>query len=82
MLIELSEEKRRCLQDSEFWDQGHSLLFFFINNQIILERGLDSLIISISIPLVSLDNLRSIVRPPIVTSVINILGIPVIFLSF
>jgi hypothetical protein len=47
------------------------LLSFFVSNKVNLERGLDFLIISISAPLVSLDNLRSIVSPPIFTFVIS-----------
>jgi hypothetical protein len=52
------------------------LLSLLINNKVILERILNSLIISISVPLFPWHNLWNIVvSPPEISSVINILRI-------
>jgi hypothetical protein len=77
MQIESNGEMGRCLQDNGFQDQA-LLPPFPHQYKVILERGLDFLIISISVPLFPWHNLRSIViRSPEVASVINILRISV-----
>jgi hypothetical protein len=57
-------------------------LSFFISNKVILERGLDFLIIPIPISLISLDDLRGIIWSSEITPIINILGVPIALLSF
>jgi hypothetical protein len=54
----------------------------FISNKVILERGLDSLIIPIPISLISLDDLRGIIGSYEITPIISILGVPIALLSF
>jgi hypothetical protein len=52
------------------------LLSFLINNKVILERGFDPLIISMSVSLFPWHNLKNIsIWPPEVASIISILGI-------
>jgi hypothetical protein len=52
-------------------------LFFFINKQVILERGLDFFIIYIPISLISLDDLRGIIGSFAITPIINILWVSI-----
>jgi hypothetical protein len=56
-------------------------LSFFVSNQVILERGLDFLIIPIPISLISLDDLRGIIGSSKITPIIKILGVPIALLS-
>jgi hypothetical protein len=57
-------------------------LSFFINNEVILERGLDFLIIPISFSRLSWKYLRGIIWSSEVTYVINILGTLITLLPF
>jgi hypothetical protein len=57
-------------------------LSFFISNQVILERGMNPLIIPIPVSLISLDNLRSIIGSSEVTSVIKFLSVSIGIFSF
>jgi hypothetical protein len=57
-------------------------LSFFISNKVILERGLNPLIIPIHASLISLDNLGGVIWSSEVTPIFNIRGIPVALLSF
>jgi hypothetical protein len=74
--------KRKCV--SKTMDFKIKLLFlsFLINNDIILERGLDFLIIPISVSGLSWKYLRGMVWSPEVTSAIIILGILITLLPF
>jgi hypothetical protein len=53
------------------------LFSFFMGNQVILEGGLNALVLSVFSPLLSWEGLWSIVIRPPETSIINILGISV-----
>jgi hypothetical protein len=82
MLIESNEEKGGVSKTMDF---GVKLFFFplLVINQVILERGLNPLIISISVPLFPWHNLRNVVvRPPEVASVVHHLRIFVCLLPF
>ena len=57
-------------------------LFIFISNQVILERSLDFLVISVPISMISLDDLRGNIGSFEVTPIISILGVPIALLSF
>jgi hypothetical protein len=74
MHIESNGEMGRFLQGSGFQDQA-LLPPLLISHEVILEKGLDFLIIPISIPLFPLQHMRGVVNlPSEVSSAFSILG--------